>query len=67
MSYANKEETTQSVGNIRFVVISQFQESGSTISDTLKHLLEREAQEKIQNRTLDGASRAKYNRTVNTV
>jgi hypothetical protein len=51
----NTQETTQTIGNMRFVVVSQFQESGSTVSDKLKRLLEREVQEKIQNRTLDGA------------
>jgi hypothetical protein len=54
----NTQETTQTVGNMRFVVVSQFQESGSTVSDKLQHLLEREAQEKTQNRTLDEVGQA---------
>lgn len=54
----NTQETTQTVGKMRFVVVSQFRESGSTVSDKLKRLLEREAQEKTQNRTLDKAGQA---------
>jgi hypothetical protein len=63
----NTQETTQTVGKMRFVVVSQFQDSGSTVNDKLRRLLEREAQEKTSNRTLDGAGRAKYNQAVNTV
>jgi hypothetical protein len=63
----NTQETTQAVGKMRFVVVSQFQENGSTVRDKVKRLLEREAQEKTRNRTLDGASQAEYNRIVNTV
>jgi hypothetical protein len=51
----NTQETIQTIGNMRFVVVSQFRENGFTVSDKLKQLLDREAQEKIQNRTLDGA------------
>jgi hypothetical protein len=63
----NTQETTQTVGKTRFVVVSQFQESGPTVSDRLRCLLEREAQENVQDRTLDGTGQAKYNRVANTV
>jgi hypothetical protein len=49
----NIQITTQTVGERRFVVVSRFRESGSTVSDKLKRLLEREAQAKTRNRTLD--------------
>jgi hypothetical protein len=61
------QETTQTVGKMRFVVVSQFQERGFSASENVKRLLEREAQEKTRNRTLDGAGQAKYNQSVNTV
>jgi hypothetical protein len=40
------EETTQTIGTMKFVVVSQFQDNGSTIEEKIKRLLEREAQEK---------------------
>jgi hypothetical protein len=43
---AKKEETTQTVGKMKFVVVSQYKENGSTPCDKIKKLLEREVQEK---------------------
>jgi len=67
IDYAESKETTQTIGKMRFVVVSQFQESGSTVSDKVKRLLEREAQEKMKNRTLDKVGQSEYDRCVNTV
>ena len=41
-----KEETTQTIGKMKFVVVSQYKEDGSTPCDKIKKLLEREVQEK---------------------
>lgn len=67
MSCIQSEETTQTVGKMRFVVVSKFQENGSTVSDKVKRLLEREVQEKTEDRILDAAGQTDYNEGVNTV
>ncbi|MDR1508274.1 MAG: hypothetical protein LBS53_01385 [Synergistaceae bacterium] len=56
----NKEETTQTVGKMRFVVVSQFQNNGSTVNEKVKRLLEREAQERNEIRTFDKLGQADY-------
>jgi hypothetical protein len=45
---------------MRFVVVSQFQNNGSTINEKIKHLLEREAQVKNKIRTFDKTNQADY-------
>ena len=62
MNGVQSEETTQTVGNIRFVVVSQFQEKGLSVQDKIKHLLEREIHEKNVNCTFDEAGHADYNK-----
>jgi len=47
MSLTQSKETVQEIGKMRFVVVSQFRESGSTVVDNITRLLEREAQKKI--------------------
>jgi len=62
MNGVQSEETTQTVGNIRFVVVSQFQEKGLSVQEKIKRLLEREAQEKNVNCTFDEAGHTDYNK-----
>jgi ribosomal protein S16 len=51
----NQEETTQTVDKLRFVVVSSFKPEGASVNDTLKQLLEREAQKNMSKRTLDNS------------
>jgi hypothetical protein len=56
LNVSQSEETTQAVGKMRFVVVSQFKESGLTVEEKLKHLLAREVQDKKENRTFEKAN-----------
>jgi hypothetical protein len=46
MNPIQSEETTQTIGKMKFVVISQYQGGGSTAQEKIRHLLEREVQDK---------------------
>lgn len=56
------EETTQTIGKMKFVVVSQYKESGSTVSEKIKGLLEREARERNEIRTSDLPGQTGYNK-----
>jgi len=56
------EETTQTIGKMRFVVVSQYKETGLTVSDKIKRLLEREARERNEIRTGDLPGQTGYNK-----
>lgn len=55
------EETTQTIGKMRFVVVSQYKETGLTVSEKIKRLLEREARERNEIRTGDLPGQTGYN------
>jgi len=56
------EETIQTIGKMRFVVVSQYKEKGLTVSEKIKRLLEREAREKNEIRTGDLPGQTGYNK-----
>jgi hypothetical protein len=53
-------ETTQTIGNARFVVVSRFKESGSTVDEKISNLLKREAQERRDADTMDTPGQIAY-------
>lgn len=61
ISAMQSEETTQTIGKMRFVVVSQYKETGLTVSEKIKQLLEREAREKTKIRTCDLPGQTGYN------
>ncbi|MGI5908387.1 MAG: hypothetical protein ACOX8O_07165 [Christensenellales bacterium] len=64
---APSEETIQTIGKMRFVVVSRYKENGSTVTENIKRLLEREAQERNEKRRSDLPCQTGYNGRVNTV
>lgn len=57
----SSEETTQTIGKMMFVVVSQYKETGLTVSEKIKRLLEREARERNEIRTCDTPGQTGYN------
>lgn len=55
------EETTQAIGKMKFVVVSQYKETGSTVYEKIELLLKREAREKNEIHTYDRPGQAGYN------
>lgn len=56
------EETTQTIGKMTFVVVSRYKETGLTVGEKIKRLLEREAQERNGIHTCDIAGQTDYNK-----
>ena len=67
MSFGQSEETTRTIDKTKFVVVSKFLDTGSTIKMRLERLLEREGQRENNNHTLDKVEQTEYNKNVNTV
>lgn len=60
------EQTTQTIGKTRAIVISNFKTSGHSPQDKISNLLHREAGINRANR-FDKAGQARYNNKVNAV
>ena len=57
------QQTTQRIGKIEFIVVSNFKESGHTAEDKIINLLKREIQEK----DLPNAFQARYTKRESCV
>jgi len=57
-----EQQTHQTIGNARFIVVSNFKPAGHSVEDKLAALLCREAE-----KTVDKTSNARYNSVANAV
>jgi len=66
MGIVHSEQTTQTIGKARFIVVSSFNPTGQSAQENIAKLLRREAGLDPAKR-FDNTGQARYNKKVNTV